>query len=344
MKLKNKMLLSCVGIAFASTIAYATQPDQASMLEMLYGQATSGQPSYSVQPGVVKNAVQPAVQTATPATESTEKYSQPTKTEVEPSVTESVQPIQAQTAEPAKTETTVTQADKPYFSELSLSEAQEKVDAIGYKLLANSQLTNLGVTFKVSDEPTINAYADGNRNVVIFTGLLQLCESDDELAAILSHEIAHINGAHIAKGNVSNVAVGVGATVAKKKLSGLRAKVAKVAKEYGAEELGISSDLVGTAVDAAGTAAVSYHARAHEVDADTDGMTIMKNAGYNPMAAIAIIYKIGDNYNDIFVDHPSTDKRVEKMYNHASENFPTAVNAGYNSKYYNEAIYLMKKN
>jgi len=127
-------------------------------------------------------------------------------------------------------------------------------------------------------------------------------------------------------------------------MSSLRAKVAKVAKTYGADELGINSDLVGTAVDAAGSATVNYHARAHEVDADTEGMTIMKNAGYNPMAAIAIVYKIGDNYNDIFVDHPSTDKRVEKMYNHASENFSTAIDNGYNSKYYNEAIQLMKNN
>ena len=185
-------------------------------------------------------------------------------------------------------------------------------------------------------------YADGNRNVVIFTGLLQLCESEDELAFILSHEIAHIAGSHIAKGNVTRVATNVGAAVAKSKLSGIRAKVSKVAKEYGAEELGINSDIVGTAVDATGAAVVNYHSRAHEIDADTVGMDIMKKANYNPMAGIAIMYRIGDDYNDIFVDHPSTDKRVSKMFNHATDKYPTDANNGYKSRYYIEAIGLMQ--
>ena len=68
----------------------------------------------------------------------------------------------------------------------------------------------------------------------------------------------------------------------------------------------------------------------------------MQKAGYNPLAGIAIMYRIGDNYNDIFTDHPSTDKRVVKMYNHASENSPKELKKGYDSVYYNEAISIMK--
>ena len=336
MQFRKNLTLSCLCLAVASTTAIAGQSDQGSMLEMLYGQATSSQSSYYVQPGAVNKAVQPAVQVTQPVAETVKPTVQP--------VSADVSPVQPQTATQEEPSAVVTETMKSYYNNWTIEESQEKIEALGNKLLTNSGLTDYGITFKVSDEPTVNAYADGNKNIVVFTGLLELCEAEDELAFILSHEIAHIAGSHIVKGNVSRVAAGVGSAVAKKKLSGIRAKVAKVAKEYGAEEFGINSDIVGTAVDATAAAAVNYHSRAHEVDADTVGMDIMKKAGYNPMAGIAIMYRIGDNYNDIFVDHPSTDKRVVKMYNHASENFPANANAGYDSKYYKEAIGIMKNN
>ena len=115
-----------------------------------------------------------------------------------------------------------------------------------------------------------------------------------------------------------------------------------MAKEYGVEKYGVKPELVDNAVDTAAVAGVTYYDRRHEIDADTQGMDIMQKAGYNPLAGIAIMYRIGDNYNDIFTDHPSTDKRVVKMYNHAAENSPEELKKGYDSIYYNEAISIMK--
>ena len=230
-----------------------------------------------------------------------------------------------------------------YYDNWSLEEAQAKIDAIGKKLIANNDVSSLGISFSVSNERIVNAYTDGRTKVVIFTGLLELCESEDELAFILGHEIAHIRQSHLAKRTISNTVAGVGTTIAKNKLTGIRSKVANVANQYGASALGINPDLVGTAVDTVGAATTSAYERRQETDADTVGMDIINNAGYNPLAGIAIIYRMGDNYNDLFEDHPSTDKRVVKMYNYCKKTYPSITEQGYNSSYYKEAVSLVQE-
>lgn len=371
MKTKNKFLLGCVGLALATTCACADQTNQAALYEMIFNDTSQSNQyirpaatnSY-VQQNTTNTYIQPAVQQEQQMIYQPEtKIEQPVQQQTEPVVqtpeetftkatpTVSKTPVQVEQQVTATDNNTGVYTKEPYYNNWSIEEAQARVDAIGKKLLENSNLTDKGITFHASDEPTVNAYADGKRNVVIFSGLLELCESEDEVAFILSHEIAHIAGLHIIKGNMTRVAAKAGTKAAKKKLGGL---ISKTAKGLGAEKLGISSKTVdkavenavevsNNAVDTAGVAAVTYHSRAHEVDADTVGMDIMKKANYNPMAGIAIMYRIGDNYNDIFVDHPSTDKRVEKMYNHASENYPEQLKAGYDSKYYKEAISIMQE-
>lgn len=378
MKLK-KLLLGISGLALASTISLATSAEE---YYPIYIQDLYTDSSYTIkiQPTGIQSTIQKQTPVAqeTYQVEQQTVNTQPVQyvqsvepVEVQPQETtvtaiQKAEPVEAprqestvkalQTATPTEVQTqtttsTTAKAEKsgtvitkkaPYYNNWSLAEAQKKVSTLGNKLVKVNGFSDMGIKFYVSDEPTVNAYADGNRNVVIFTGLLELCDSEDELAFIMSHEIAHITSYHIAKGQVANTAAGVGAKVAKSKLGGLRSKVANIAKEYGAEELGINPDLVGASVDTAAVAAVSYYDRRQEVDADTRGMDIMQKAGYNPLAGIAIMYRIGDNYNDIFTDHPSTDKRVVKMYNHASENSPKELKKGYDSVYYNEAISIMK--
>ncbi len=78
--------------------------------------------------------------------------------------------------------------------------------------------------------------------------------------------------------------------------------------------------------------------RGRENDADLLGIDYLVKKGYNPLAGISIMYKIGDVYPDLFVDHPSTDKRVVTMYKYVSEKYPQYISKGFNTDAYKEAV------
>lgn len=68
---------------------------------------------------------------------------------------------------------------------------EEKVLNIGEKLLYKNKI-NKRIPFKITGGTQINAYSDTfNKTVNVYSGLLPYIQNDDELAFIMSHEIAH---------------------------------------------------------------------------------------------------------------------------------------------------------
>jgi len=72
----------------------------------------------------------------------------------------------------------------------------DKISKIGNCIVKVSNKPNIKYTFRVVNDPTINAYSVAGGFVYINTGLLDIIESEDELAAVLAHEIAHISKSH----------------------------------------------------------------------------------------------------------------------------------------------------
>ena len=69
--------------------------------------------------------------------------------------------------------------------------AVQRVNTIGKKLIVANGIGQ-NITFKVSDQADINAYANINKEVYVYKGLLQYVTDDQELAAVISHELGHI--------------------------------------------------------------------------------------------------------------------------------------------------------
>jgi hypothetical protein len=69
--------------------------------------------------------------------------------------------------------------------------ARERVDRIGQLIAAQSPLSGLKWNFDVIDTPEPNALCTGEGHVIVTSGLLSLNLSDDELAGVLGHEVAH---------------------------------------------------------------------------------------------------------------------------------------------------------
>ena len=75
-------------------------------------------------------------------------------------------------------------------------EIQDRVNRIGQKLLQNGTRPGLTYTFKVLNTPDVNALACPGGFIYVYKGLLDYMTSDDELAAVLGHEIGHIEKRH----------------------------------------------------------------------------------------------------------------------------------------------------
>lgn len=91
------------------------------------------------------------------------------------------------------------EADQQIQQQLGLypdQELQAYVNRIGQKLAAESERPNLPWTFRVVDDPSVNAFALPGGKIYVTRGLLTHLTSEAEMAAVLGHEIGHVTGRH----------------------------------------------------------------------------------------------------------------------------------------------------
>lgn len=190
----------------------------------------------------------------------------------------------------------------------NLNSVKEKVDTIGQKILTGNKLPK-EVSFNIVESEEVNAYADSESNIVVYTGILKIVEKDDELAGIMSHEIGHIMKSHCYKQTFFNILLNIATSSVKNEKAAAGAQIAS----------GLASNKVS---------------RVQEYDADFTGADLMYKAGYNPLGLVSALNKISSNYVDVFSDHPSGSKRLMTLYDYINYNYPDAVNKGYDTQSY----------
>lgn len=185
----------------------------------------------------------------------------------------------------------------------------QRVNTIGQKLLVKNNLPTK-ITFKVMETDEINAFANADKEIYVFTGLLKFVDSDDELAAVIAHEIGHIVNNHVAKQNVINTMTSTAI--------------------YNAN---IDARLkVGANI--ANNMTMLKMSRTDEYEADITGTDLITKAGYNPLAMVSLLNKISGNYVDLISTHPSGDKRTMNVFDYITYTYPAKAKLGYNSASY----------
>jgi predicted Zn-dependent protease len=186
------------------------------------------------------------------------------------------------------------------------------VNEVGQRVAATSHRPDLTYTFTVIDSPEINAFALPGGYVYINRGLLLYLKSEDELAAVLAHEVGHITARHAiqqqARGRLGNAAATVGGVVA--------------AVATGSGYIGSELMQIGSIWAAAG---VSGFGRENELEADSLGAEYLYNAGYNPRAMIDVLSVLKNQedfnvrvaqrqptYHGLFTTHPRNDIRLQQ--------------------------------
>ncbi|GBF23024.1 peptidase M48, partial [Candidatus Gastranaerophilus sp. (ex Termes propinquus)] len=200
------------------------------------------------------------------------------------------------------------------------SAALSRVNTIGNNILKANNLPS-GIVFKVSDEDHINAYANIGKEVYVFKGLLQFVQSDQELAAVLAHEVGHIVNAHCSKQTILNTAANMASS-----------------------SQAVSNSKFATAAGIGKNLALLKISREDEYEADLTGAELMIKAGYDPLAMISVLNKICANSIDVFSTHPSGINRLMNIYDYLAYTQPSAVSGAFNSDSYKNAIVAISSN
>lgn len=182
--------------------------------------------------------------------------------------------------------------------------ANERVRRIGQRIATavGDALPGAKWEFVVFDAPkTINAFALPGGKVGIYTGLLELAESDDEIAVVMGHEIAHVTARHGAERMSQGMLVALGGLVLDSATSGKH-----------------NHDLLLTGYGLASVGGILAFSRSHESEADFIGIRYAAKAGYDPRAAISFWQKMAKKSSassvPVFLStHPSHSRRIADL-------------------------------
>jgi len=177
------------------------------------------------------------------------------------------------------------------------------INKLGSTVLAQSDKAPFDFHFYVIKDSAINAFATPGGYIYVNRGLINLVEKESELAAVLAHEIAHVNARHIA--NIIEKSQKVG--------------IATLAAILAGAFLGGGGQLTAAATSFSLATATSLnlkYSREHEEEADRLGMYYLVSAGYDGKAMLDFLkimrrYEFySNNIPSYFLTHPGTDERI----------------------------------
>ena len=149
-----------------------------------------------------------------------------------------------------------------------------------------------------NDQP--NAFVIPGNKVGVNSGLFKVVKNDDQLAAVLGHETAHVIGRHAAERASQQTAAQIGLEVATQATEG---RVQQAVANYGG--LGASLGLL------------LPYSRKHESEADKIGVDIMVKAGYRASESVRLWENMSElksgGQPEFLSTHPSDTTRINDL-------------------------------
>ncbi len=163
--------------------------------------------------------------------------------------------------------------------------------------------------FTLIKSDQLNAWAMPGGKVAFYTGIMKLFENDDQCAAVMAHELAHVIAGHgnerMSQGLIQQVGL-AGLSIALKEKPALTQKLFLTSFGLGATYL-----------------AVLPFGRMQESEADQLGMVFMAMAGHNPRQAITFwetMSKQSQNSTPEFLStHPAPETRIKRLKSYLPE-------------------------
>ncbi|HHO42613.1 MAG TPA: M48 family peptidase [Epsilonproteobacteria bacterium] len=182
------------------------------------------------------------------------------------------------------------------------------LNRVGTRIAQASGQTNYRWEFHmIDDDKTPNAFVLPGGKVFVYTGILKYISSDDELAAVVAHEVGHALARHGAERMTKGQLVNMGGQIL----------------QVGLGARGVSAANTSAILQAFGMASqlgvILPYSRVQEYEADRIGLVLAAKAGYNPSAALTFWQKFiqadksGQRQPEYFSTHPDPANRIAKI-------------------------------
>lgn len=168
----------------------------------------------------------------------------------------------------------------------------------------------------VFESEDVNAFALPGGKIGVFTGLLKVANTQDQLAAVIGHEVSHVLARHSAERASADIPAQIGGAFA---------------SAYGVGQLYSMG---------VGALFLLPYSRSHESEADLLGLDLMASAGFDPRASVTLWQNMarasgGQKPPEILSTHPSDETRMNDLNGRmksALELYVTAKGQGRNPK------------
>jgi predicted Zn-dependent protease len=216
----------------------------------------------------------------------------------------------------------IDQQNSPFQISSDYGPVQDKalngyVREVGQQLASRTHRTQMPYSFSVVNAIYVNAYAFPGGTIACTRGILLSLDNEAELAALLSHELGHVNARHTAsamsKGKLTQVMIGGFSVVA----------------------AGVGGSLAGQATSQLGMvgagALLASYSRDNEREADALGMEYMVKAGYGSQGMIGLMNMLRNLSKNkpstielMFATHPMSDERYQTAVENSKSKYASA--------------------
>lgn len=168
-----------------------------------------------------------------------------------------------------------------------------------------------GWEVRVFASDQVNAFALPGRKIGVYTGLLQVANTQDQLAAVVGHEVGHVLARHgnerVSQATATQLTqAGVAAALQSSDMTSQTGQLIMAGLGLGAQ-YGV----------------LLPFSRAHESEADTIGIDLMARAGFDPRASVLLWQRMaggaGQAPPEWASTHPSNESRITNLQSHMAD-------------------------
>lgn len=174
-----------------------------------------------------------------------------------------------------------------------------RVRTVGERIVRGANLTDRSWDYAVFENTTPNAFVLPSGHIGVTTGLLTLVQNDDQLAAVIGHEVGHVVARHAAERYSQTALTQTGLSV----VQGAAGDYGRAAAAFG----GLGAQL----------GVLLPFSRRHELEADRLGVDYMAAAGYRPREALSLWRLMAQQRQgstpEFASTHPSDQTRIAEL-------------------------------
>jgi len=202
-----------------------------------------------------------------------------------------------------------------------------RLQSIGSRISRGANKSDEQWDYAVFDTDTKNAFVLPGNRVGFYKGMMDFAETDDQIAAIMGHEVGHVTGKHAAE-RVSQqlagqLAVTGGTILAGSQMTKKCRSDSRTQSEYNQcmNKANRNTQILNAALGMGFTVGVILpYSRKHESQSDLLGAKYMHKAGYNPYESVKLWEKMAENsprrQPEFLSTHPDPARRARDLHNY----------------------------